>query len=126
MSSLDPTDVPALLAYDRAHVWHPYTSMTAPAPVRVVESASGVRLRLAGPDGGREDVDGMGSWWSAVHGYAVPELDAALADQAGRMSHVMFGGLTHAPAVRLADRPAAQPAGQLKTKGGGGYGGGFC
>lgn len=104
MSPLDPTDVPALLAYDRAHVWHPYTSMTDPAPARVVESAAGVRLRLAGPDGSREVVDGMASWWSAVHGYAVPELDAALADQAGRMSHVMFGGLTHAPAVRLAEK----------------------
>jgi adenosylmethionine-8-amino-7-oxononanoate aminotransferase len=94
----------ALLAYDRAHVWHPYTSMTDPAPVRVVESASGVRLRLAGPGGSREVVDGMASWWSAVHGYAVPELDAALASQAGRMAHVMFGGLTHAPAVRLAEK----------------------
>jgi adenosylmethionine-8-amino-7-oxononanoate aminotransferase len=90
-----------LLAYDREHVWHPYTSMTAPTPVRLVESASGVRLRMAD---GSELVDGMSSWWAAVHGYAVPELDAALADQAGRMAHVMFGGLTHEPAVRLAER----------------------
>src|SRR6185503_2834586 len=90
-----------LLAYDREHVWHPYTSMTEPTPVRVVESASGVRLRLAD---GTELVDGMSSWWAAVHGYAVPELDAALLDQSTRMAHVMFGGLTHAPAVRLAER----------------------
>lgn len=98
---LDPTDADALLAFDREHVWHPYTSMTDPTPVRLVESASGVRLHLAD---GRSVVDGMASWWSAVHGYAVPELDAALLAQSSRMSHVMFGGLTHAPAVQLAER----------------------
>jgi adenosylmethionine-8-amino-7-oxononanoate aminotransferase len=65
----------------------------------LVESAEGVRLRLAD---GRELVDGMSSWWAAIHGYRHPVLDAALAEQAGRMSHVMFGGLTHAPAVELA------------------------
>lgn len=91
----------SLLAYDREHLWHPYTSMTDPTPVRLVESASGVRLRLAD---GTELVDGMSSWWAAIHGYAVPELDAALAAQAADMAHVMFGGLTHAPAVRLAER----------------------
>ena len=64
-----------LLAYDREHVWHPYTSMTEPTPVRLVESASGVRLRLAD---GTELVDGMSSWWAAIHGYAVPELDEAV------------------------------------------------
>ena len=69
-----------LLAFDREHVWHPYTSMTEPTPVRLVESASGVRLRLAD---GTELVDGMSSWWAAIHGYAVPELDAALTDQVG-------------------------------------------
>jgi len=91
----------ALLAYDRAHVWHPYTSMTDPAPVRLVTGADGVHLTLA--DGGRV-VDGMSSWWAAIHGYRVPELDAALAEQAARMAHVMFGGLTHEPAIRLAER----------------------
>jgi adenosylmethionine-8-amino-7-oxononanoate aminotransferase len=91
----------ALLAFDREHVWHPYTSMTDPAPVRLVESASGVRLRLAD---GTELVDGMSSWWAAIHGYAVPELDEALRRQLGDMAHVMFGGLTHAPAIRLAER----------------------
>ncbi|MFL6173117.1 MAG: adenosylmethionine--8-amino-7-oxononanoate transaminase [Marmoricola sp.] len=91
-----------LLAFDREHLWHPYSSMTAPSPVRTVLSASGVRLRLDTEDGPREVVDAMSSWWCALHGYAVPELDAAAAAQLGRMSHVMFGGLTHEPAVRLA------------------------
>jgi adenosylmethionine---8-amino-7-oxononanoate aminotransferase len=90
-----------LLAFDREHVWHPYTSMTEPTPVRLVESASGVRLRLAD---GTELVDGMSSWWAAIHGYAVPELDEAVRRQLGDMAHVMFGGLTHAPALRLAQR----------------------
>lgn len=101
MSPSSPGSPDELLAYDREHVWHPYTSMTAPTPVRLVESASGVRLRLAD---GTELVDGMSSWWAAVHGYAVPELDAALRGQLDDMAHVMFGGLTHAPAVRLAER----------------------
>ena len=90
-----------LLAFDRGHVWHPYTSMTDPTPVRLVESASGVRLRLGD---GTELVDGMSSWWAAIHGYAVPELDEAVRRQLGDMAHVMFGGLTHAPALRLAER----------------------
>ncbi|MGA5302132.1 adenosylmethionine--8-amino-7-oxononanoate transaminase [Nucisporomicrobium flavum] len=87
-----------LLALDRAHVWHPYGPMPGRAEPYLVESAQGVRLRLAD---GRELVDGMSSWWAAIHGYRHPVLDAALAEQAGRMSHVMFGGLTHAPAVEL-------------------------
>ncbi len=90
-----------LLAFDREHLWHPYTSMTAPTPVRLVTSASGCELELA--DGSRL-VDGMSSWWAAIHGYRHPVLDAALAAQAGEFAHVMFGGLTHAPAVRLAER----------------------
>ncbi len=101
MSPIPRGDAEALLAYDRAHVWHPYTSMTDPTPVRQVVGASGVRLRLAD---GTELVDAMSSWWAAIHGYAVPELDAALADQAGRMAHVMFGGLTHEAAIQLAAR----------------------
>jgi adenosylmethionine-8-amino-7-oxononanoate aminotransferase len=88
-----------LLALDRAHVWHPYAPMPWRTPPYVVESAAGVRLRLAD---GRELVDGMSSWWAAIHGYRHPALDAAVRDQLGRMSHVMFGGLTHEPAVRLA------------------------
>jgi adenosylmethionine---8-amino-7-oxononanoate aminotransferase len=88
-----------LLALDRAHVWHPYGPMPGRTEPYVVHSAEGVRLRLAD---GRELVDGMSSWWAAIHGYRHPVLDAALRDQAGRMSHVMFGGLTHRPAVELA------------------------
>ena len=92
-----------LLEWDRDHVWHPYSPMPAAAPPLLVESASGVRLRLAEPvDGVRELVDGMASWWAAIHGYGHPVLDAAVRDQVGRMSHVMFGGLTHEPAIRLA------------------------
>ena len=91
-----------LLDFDREHLWHPYSSMTSPGTVHPVESASGVRLRLRRGDTTVEVVDAMSSWWCAIHGYAVPELDAAATDQLGRMSHVMFGGLTHEPAVRLA------------------------
>lgn len=91
----------ALLAYDREHVWHPYAPLPAAIAPLPVESADGVSLRLAD---GRELIDGMASWWCAIHGYRHPRLDAALADQAGRMAHVMFGGLTHAPAIELARR----------------------
>ncbi|SDT79660.1 adenosylmethionine--8-amino-7-oxononanoate transaminase [Actinoplanes derwentensis] len=88
-----------LIALDRAHVWHPYGPMPGRSDPYLVESAQGVRLRLAG---GREVIDGMSSWWAAIHGYRNPALDAALTEQAGRMSHVMFGGLTHEPAINLA------------------------
>jgi adenosylmethionine-8-amino-7-oxononanoate aminotransferase len=90
-----------LLAADRRHVWHPYGPMPGRLAPLLVESAAGVRLRLAD---GRELVDGMSSWWAAIHGYRHPVLDAAAAEQLGRMSHVMFGGLTHEPAVRLCER----------------------
>ncbi|MYV51140.1 adenosylmethionine--8-amino-7-oxononanoate transaminase [Streptomyces sp. SID3212] len=96
-------DPDELLALDRAHVWHPYGPMPGRAEPLVVESASGVRLRLARPaHGQRELVDGMSSWWSAIHGYNHPVLNDAAHGQLDRMSHVMFGGLTHEPAVRLA------------------------
>ncbi|MFD1149738.1 adenosylmethionine--8-amino-7-oxononanoate transaminase [Saccharothrix hoggarensis] len=88
-----------LLKLDQAHVWHPYGPMPGTHQPLVVTSAEGVRLRL---DDGRELVDGMSSWWAAIHGYRHPVLDAAVRDQLGRMSHVMFGGLTHEPAVALA------------------------
>ncbi|MGA4799786.1 adenosylmethionine--8-amino-7-oxononanoate transaminase [Streptomyces lavendulocolor] len=94
-----------LIALDRAHVWHPYGPMPGRTDPLVVESASGVRLRLAAPAQGRDElVDGMSSWWSAVHGYNHPVLNEAARGQLDRMSHVMFGGLTHEPAVRLAAR----------------------
>ena len=93
------------LAFDREHLWHPYTSMTSPAPVRLVTGASGARLRVADPVRGEvELVDGMSSWWAAIHGYRHPVLDAAVAAQVGEFAHVMFGGLTHAPAIRLGER----------------------
>jgi adenosylmethionine-8-amino-7-oxononanoate aminotransferase len=88
-----------LLALDRAHVWHPYGPMPGRSEPYLVDSAAGAVLRLAD---GRELIDGMSSWWAAIHGYRHPVLDAALAEQAGRMSHVMFGGLTHEPAITLA------------------------
>ncbi|MFL5817085.1 MAG: adenosylmethionine--8-amino-7-oxononanoate transaminase [Conexibacter sp.] len=91
----------ALLAFDREHVWHPYAALPAAGAPLLVESAEGVRLRLAD---GRELIDGMASWWCAIHGYRHPRLDAAARDQLDRMAHVMFGGLTHAPAVELARR----------------------
>ncbi|MFC3965929.1 adenosylmethionine--8-amino-7-oxononanoate transaminase [Nocardia jiangsuensis] len=93
-------DLDRLITLDATHVWHPYggfPASTAPLPVA---SASGVRLRLGD---GRELIDGMSSWWAAIHGYRHPVLDAALVAQAGKMSHVMFGGLTNEPAVRLAE-----------------------
>ncbi|GLF95670.1 adenosylmethionine--8-amino-7-oxononanoate transaminase [Streptomyces yaizuensis] len=97
---LSPAD---LLALDRAHVWHPYGPMPGREDPLVVESASGVRLRLAGPVHGHSElIDGMSSWWSAIHGYNHPVLNEAAHGQLARMSHVMFGGLTHEPAVRLA------------------------
>ncbi|MEU3949250.1 adenosylmethionine--8-amino-7-oxononanoate transaminase [Streptomyces sp. NPDC029526] len=92
--------VAELLELDRRHVWHPYGPMPGRQEPLVVESASGVRLRLA--DGSGELIDGMSSWWSAIHGYNHPVLNEAAREQLGRMSHVMFGGLTHEPAVRLA------------------------
>ncbi|WP_280302074.1 adenosylmethionine--8-amino-7-oxononanoate transaminase [Nocardia neocaledoniensis] len=85
-------------AVDAEHVWHPYGGFPATTEPLVVASAAGTRLTLAD---GRELVDGMSSWWAAVHGYRHPVLDAALLAQSQRMSHVMFGGLTHEPAARL-------------------------
>jgi adenosylmethionine-8-amino-7-oxononanoate aminotransferase len=89
-----------LIQGDKSHVWHPYASMGT-GPVYPVASASGVRLTLAD---GRQLIDGMASWWCAVHGYNHPVLNKALEDQLQDMAHVMFGGLTHAPAVKLARR----------------------
>ena len=91
----------ALLAFDREHVWHPYAALPAALSPLPVASARDVRLRLAD---GRELIDGMASWWCAIHGYRHPALDRAVSEQLGKMAHVMFGGLTHEPAVLLAER----------------------
>ena len=87
-----------ILDIDRQHVWHPYSSLTNPIPVYPVASAQGVRLKLMD---GRELIDGMASWWSAIHGYNHPALNKAAEEQIGKVSHVMFGGLTHEPAAQL-------------------------
>ncbi|RMG37255.1 MAG: adenosylmethionine--8-amino-7-oxononanoate transaminase [Gammaproteobacteria bacterium] len=98
-----------LLENDARFVWHPYSAMGKGNPVFGVESARGVRLRLVD---GRELIDGMASWWCAIHGYNHPVLNAAIERQLGEMAHVMFGGLTHRPAVTLAQELVAlSPAG---------------
>ena len=101
---------PADLEFDRRHIWHPYESMRDPAPVYPVASARGVRLVLAD---GRELIDGMSSWWSVIHGYNHPALNRAARKQLSRMPHVMFGGLTHAPGIRLAQRLVELSPGDL-------------
>ncbi|MCU7873077.1 MAG: adenosylmethionine--8-amino-7-oxononanoate transaminase [Candidatus Thiodiazotropha sp. (ex Lucinoma borealis)] len=87
--------------YDKHHVWHPYSAIGADLPVYPVVSANGVRLKLAD---GRELIDGMSSWWCAIHGYNHPEMTRAIQHQLETMTHVMFGGLTHQPAAELAKK----------------------
>ncbi|MBU2897845.1 adenosylmethionine--8-amino-7-oxononanoate transaminase [Vibrio hepatarius] len=86
------------LEFDRRHIWHPYTSTLAPLTCYPVTSANGVYIEL---EDGRQLVDGMSSWWAAIHGYNHPQLNQAAHDQLGKMSHVMFGGITHVPAINL-------------------------
>ena len=104
-------DWDAMTQTDRSILWHPYASMVEPPPVFPVVSAQGARLRLAD---GRELIDGMASWWCAIHGYNHPALNEAVQSQLETMAHVMFGGLTHEPAVRLAEKLIAIAPGELR------------
>lgn len=98
------TSVDALLQSDSRHIWHPYSSTHNETPLYVVESANGARLHLKS---GETLLDGMSSWWSTIHGYNHPTLNRALVEQSQKVAHVMFGGLTHEPAITLAERLVA-------------------
>lgn len=92
---------PEQIQFDQQHIWHPYSSMINPPPAYPVVAASGVHLELSN---GQKLLDGMSSWWSVIHGYNHPTLNAAAHAQIDKMAHVMFGGITHEPAVTLAQR----------------------
>lgn len=98
--------------FDSQHLWHPYSSLPAQSAMLAVASARGARITLTD---GRTLLDGMSSWWSTIHGYAHPRLDAAVTAQLANMSHIMFGGLTHAPAIRLGQRLLAHVPAELTS-----------
>ncbi|CDH26206.1 adenosylmethionine--8-amino-7-oxononanoate transaminase [Xenorhabdus bovienii] len=102
---------PSDLEFDLRHIWHPYTSMTHPLPTYPVISAAGVELELSD---GRRLIDGMSSWWAAIHGYNHPVLNEAAKSQIDRMSHVMFGGITHPPAIELCQQLVAMTPAALE------------
>lgn len=102
---------PEDIAFDLRHIWHPYTSMSDPLPAYPIVSAKGVELVLAD---GRKLIDGMSSWWAAIHGYNHPELNNAVTTQLSNMSHVMFGGITHPPAVSLCRKLLSITPGSLE------------
>ena len=99
-----------VMAFDKAHLWHPYASVLNPYPMLEVRRTEGVWLYL--PDG-RRLIDGMSSWWSAIHGYGHPRIVRAVRKQAEEMAHVMFGGITHEPAARLGKRLLAMHEGRF-------------
>ncbi len=94
------SDIERLLTLDRQHLWHPYASMSQPPPVNLVSSAAGTKIRL---QDGTELIDAVSSWWCMVHGHNPPEIIAAIQAQAARFAQVMFAGLTHLPAIQLAE-----------------------
>ena len=91
-------DIETILAYDKEHIWHPYSSMSDPLPVYPVKEARGCLITLQNEI---VLVDGMSSWWAVIHGYNHPKLNSAISEQLKKIAHVMFGGFTHEPAVSL-------------------------
>ncbi len=109
---MNSTKTTSLLKTDKTYVWHPYSSTHSETPTFAVKSANGVYLTL---EDGKQLIDGMSSWWCAIHGYNVPELNDAVKNQLDDMAHVMFGGLTHAPAVTLCEKLVEITPAELKT-----------
>ena len=98
---MNDKEIQKLIDFDQNHIWHPYTAMANQTPAMPVVGADGCELELAN---GKKLIDGMSSWWSAIHGYNHPKLNAAVKMQVDKFAHVMFGGITHEPAVTLAEK----------------------